>query len=183
MNGARIRWTWLGMQVLERRAHLALSLRVTIAALLAFEISNMMSLRLPLWTVLTAIILTQANFGRSVKATLDYLVGTVGGPSTPAPFRCWFPITVNCRSRASWRSPWPPWPSSERSIRALAQPRSRARWCCSFRGSRMSARSNSRLTASWKSRSEEARPWRCRFWCSRRAPIRMRSKPRRVRSI
>ena len=35
--------------------------------------------RLPLWTVLTAIILTQANFGRSVKATLDYLVGTVGG--------------------------------------------------------------------------------------------------------
>jgi uncharacterized membrane protein YccC len=67
------------MQILERRAHPALSLRATIAALLAFAVSNWMSLRLPLWTVLTAIILTQANFGRSVKATLDYLAGTVGG--------------------------------------------------------------------------------------------------------
>jgi uncharacterized membrane protein YccC len=79
MNGARIWWTWLGMQVLGRRAHFALSLRVTIAALLAFSVSNMMSLKLPLWTVLTAIVLTQASFGKSVKATLDYLAGTVGG--------------------------------------------------------------------------------------------------------
>ena len=79
MNGARLWWTWLGMQILERRGHLALSLRVTIAALLAFALSNMMSLKLPLWTVLTAIVLTQASFGKSVKATLDYLVGTVGG--------------------------------------------------------------------------------------------------------
>jgi uncharacterized membrane protein YccC len=58
---------------------LALALRVTIAALIAFAVSNLLGLRLPLWTVLTAIILTQANFGRSVKATLDYLAGTVGG--------------------------------------------------------------------------------------------------------
>jgi uncharacterized membrane protein YccC len=34
---------------------------------------------LPLWTVLTAVILTQVTFGRSVEATLDYLAGTVGG--------------------------------------------------------------------------------------------------------
>jgi uncharacterized membrane protein YccC len=67
------------MQVLVRRTHLALSLRVTIAALLAFAVSNMMSLKLPLWTVLTAIVLTQASFGRSVKATLDYFAGTLGG--------------------------------------------------------------------------------------------------------
>jgi uncharacterized membrane protein YccC len=67
------------MRILERRAHLALSLRVTTAALLAFAFSNLLSLKLPLWTVLTAIVLTQANFGRSVKAALDYLMGTVGG--------------------------------------------------------------------------------------------------------
>ena len=79
MSNVRIWWTWLWMRTLARRAHLALSLRVTIAALLAFTVSNLLSLRLPLWTVLTAIILTQANFGRSVKATLDYFVGTVGG--------------------------------------------------------------------------------------------------------
>jgi uncharacterized membrane protein YccC len=79
MSSAPIWWTWLAMRILARRAHLALSLRVTIAALLAFAVSNLLSLRLPLWTVLTAIVLTQANFGRSVKATLDYLAGTVGG--------------------------------------------------------------------------------------------------------
>ncbi len=61
MNGARTWWTWLGMQVLDRRAHLALSLRVTIAALIGFAVSNLLGLRLPLWTVRTAIILTQAK--------------------------------------------------------------------------------------------------------------------------
>ena len=64
MSGAPIWWTWLGMQILKHRARWALALRMTIAALLAFAVSNMMSLKLPLWTVLTAIILTQANFGR-----------------------------------------------------------------------------------------------------------------------
>ena len=28
---------------------------------------------------MTAVVLTQATFGRSVKATIDYLVGTLGG--------------------------------------------------------------------------------------------------------
>jgi uncharacterized membrane protein YccC len=32
-----------------------------------------------LWTVLTAVILTQVSFGRSIKATIDYLIGTLGG--------------------------------------------------------------------------------------------------------
>jgi uncharacterized membrane protein YccC len=34
---------------------------------------------LPLWTVLTAVVLTQVSFGRSVKAALDYLAGTLCG--------------------------------------------------------------------------------------------------------
>jgi hypothetical protein len=34
---------------------------------------------LPLWAVLTAIIVTQMSVGRSLKATRDYLVGTLGG--------------------------------------------------------------------------------------------------------
>jgi uncharacterized membrane protein YccC len=58
---------------------LGLSLRVTLAALLSFMLSLWLHLPLPLWTVLTAVILTQVNFGRSLKATIDYLVGTVGG--------------------------------------------------------------------------------------------------------
>jgi hypothetical protein len=51
----------------------------TIAAVLAFALSHLVFVPLPLWTVLTAVILTQVTFGRSVKATLDYLPGTVGG--------------------------------------------------------------------------------------------------------
>jgi uncharacterized membrane protein YccC len=66
-------------QVLERRAQLALSLRVTTAALSGFALSHLISVPLPLWTVLTAVLLTQVTFGRSVKATIDYLAGTLGG--------------------------------------------------------------------------------------------------------
>jgi hypothetical protein len=53
--------------------------RRTIAAVLAFALSHLVFVPLPLWTVLTAVILTQVTFGRSVRATLDYLPGTVGG--------------------------------------------------------------------------------------------------------
>ncbi len=66
-------------QGLEHRAQLALSLRVTIAAVSGFALSHLLRVPLPLWTVLTAVILTQVTFGRSVKATIDYLAGTVGG--------------------------------------------------------------------------------------------------------
>jgi uncharacterized membrane protein YccC len=58
---------------------LALSIRVTIAALLALALAQLLQLPLPLWAVLTAVIVTQMSVGRSLKATLDYLVGTLGG--------------------------------------------------------------------------------------------------------
>ena len=61
------------------RVQLALSLRVTIAALASFAASELLRIPLPLWTVLTAVILTQASFGRSLKATADYLVSTICG--------------------------------------------------------------------------------------------------------
>jgi hypothetical protein len=48
MGSALISWRQLRTQILQLRAHLALSLRVTITALLAFAVSNLMSLRLPL---------------------------------------------------------------------------------------------------------------------------------------
>ncbi len=62
-----------------RRAQLALSLRVTIAALVALALAQLLQLPLPLWAVLTAIIVTQMSVGRSLKATVDYLLGTLGG--------------------------------------------------------------------------------------------------------
>jgi uncharacterized membrane protein YccC len=42
-------------------------------------VSQALHLRLTLWAVLTAVIVTQLSVGRSLKATTDYLVGTLGG--------------------------------------------------------------------------------------------------------
>lgn len=56
------------------------SLRVSVAGLVAFAIAR--SLDLPfhgLWAVLTAIVVSQASVGGSLKATLEYNVGTIGG--------------------------------------------------------------------------------------------------------
>jgi uncharacterized membrane protein YccC len=53
--------------------------RVTVAAMGALAISLALGLKLPLWAVLTSIIVTQMSVGRSLKATRDYMIGTLGG--------------------------------------------------------------------------------------------------------
>lgn len=58
---------------------MGLAFRVTIAALLALGIAQYLALPLPLWAVLTAVIVTQMSLGRSLRITLDYFVGTLGG--------------------------------------------------------------------------------------------------------
>jgi uncharacterized membrane protein YccC len=65
--------------VRRRKPQLALAARVTIAALAALVLAQLLQLTLPLWSVLTAVIVTQVSVGRSLKATLDYLIGTLGG--------------------------------------------------------------------------------------------------------
>ena len=72
-------WRWLRARATPRRVHLALGLRVTVAAMLALVAAQLLGLPLPLWAVLTAVIVTQMSVGRSLKATGDYLVGTLGG--------------------------------------------------------------------------------------------------------
>ena len=62
-----------------RRAQLALAVRVTVAAVGAYAIASALHLALPLWAVLTSLIVTQMSVGRSLKATADYMLGTVGG--------------------------------------------------------------------------------------------------------
>ncbi len=61
------------------RLQLILALRVTVAALLAFVVAQVLHLHLPLWAVLTSLIVTQMSLGRSVKVASDYLIGTFGG--------------------------------------------------------------------------------------------------------
>jgi uncharacterized membrane protein YccC len=46
---------------------------------LTLLVSQLFHLRFALWAVLTAVILTQMSVGRSLKATTDYLAGTLGG--------------------------------------------------------------------------------------------------------
>jgi uncharacterized membrane protein YccC len=66
---------WLG----RHKARLGLLLRVMTSALLSFEAARWLNVHMPLWAVLTAIMVTQISVGRSLKASLDYLSGTIGG--------------------------------------------------------------------------------------------------------
>lgn len=72
-------WKKLARAVGGLRVELRLCLRMSLAAVLSYLLSESLHLPLPLWAVLTAVIVTQMSVGKSVKATLDYMEGTVGG--------------------------------------------------------------------------------------------------------
>jgi len=61
------------------RLQLILALRVTVSALSALLIAQVLHLKLPLWAVLTSLIVTQMSLGRSIKVATDYLMGTLAG--------------------------------------------------------------------------------------------------------
>ena len=61
------------------RLHFILALRVTVSALSALALAQVMHLKLPLWAVLTSLIVTQMSLGRSIKVATDYLMGTLAG--------------------------------------------------------------------------------------------------------
>ena len=72
-------WRWLRQRLRPYRVQLALTLRTTVAAVVGLGVAQALNLPLPLWTVLTALIVTQMSIGRSLKTSLDYLVSTIGG--------------------------------------------------------------------------------------------------------
>jgi len=61
------------------RTQLILAVRVTVSAISALALAQWMHLRLPLWAVLTSLIVTQMSLGRSIKVATDYLMGTFAG--------------------------------------------------------------------------------------------------------
>src|ERR1700761_6187734 len=69
----------IGAWLASRKVELGLGIRVTVAAMSALVIAIACGLKLPLWAVLTSLIVTQMSVGRSLKATRDYLIGTLGG--------------------------------------------------------------------------------------------------------
>jgi uncharacterized membrane protein YccC len=65
---------------LPNRTQLRLGLRVAVAALAAFVLAQFLTVPLAgLWAVLTAVIVTQMSIGGSLKAIIEYSVGTLGG--------------------------------------------------------------------------------------------------------
>ena len=62
-----------------RKTQLALAVRLAVAAVAAYALARALHLMLPLWAVLTSLIVTQMSVGRSLKATRDYMLGTIGG--------------------------------------------------------------------------------------------------------
>ena len=72
--------THVRLAMRTRKAQLALAVRVTVAAVVALtRLPRALHLMLPLWAVLTSLIVTQMSVGRSLKATRDYMLGTIGG--------------------------------------------------------------------------------------------------------
>jgi len=67
--------TWAG----QHRAQLRLSLRLILASLLTFAIGHLLGLPQSYWAVLTALIVTQASVGGSLKAAVDRFAGSLGG--------------------------------------------------------------------------------------------------------
>ena len=68
-----------GRWVAAHRAELRQCLRMTLAAILTMALGELLGLPRSYWAVLTAVIVTQANVGGSIKATLDRLIGTLAG--------------------------------------------------------------------------------------------------------
>ncbi len=63
----------------RREGELRHALRVTAAALIAFTVAETLALPQGYWAVFTAVLVTQASVGGSVKAALDWLFSTLGG--------------------------------------------------------------------------------------------------------
>src|SRR5580700_6535528 len=76
---AASRLTSIRTWIRRYRLQLILALRVTVGALSAFALAQVLHLHLPLWAVLTSVIVTQMSLGRSVKVAKDYLIGTFAG--------------------------------------------------------------------------------------------------------
>jgi uncharacterized membrane protein YccC len=79
MNPIASAWTRPFALLQEHQSKLKLSVRVTVSAILTLLLGQWLNVPLVLWAVMTALIVTQTSVGRSLKATIDYFVGTLGG--------------------------------------------------------------------------------------------------------
>ena len=79
MSPVATSWRELRAWSATHSAELRLCVRSTTAAVLTLAAAQLLHLPIALWAVLTVVILTQINVGRSLKASTDYLLSTLGG--------------------------------------------------------------------------------------------------------
>ncbi len=72
-------WHRLATFYRSHRVQLRLAVRVTVATLLTYVLSLLLNVPQVLWTVLTAVVMSQLSLGKSLKTAIDYFLGTVGG--------------------------------------------------------------------------------------------------------
>src|ERR1700745_2760714 len=71
---------WFSTRWRTHRSHVRFSIRVTAAAIVALLIAQFFALPLHgLWVVLTATVVTPLSVGGSVRSSVEYLIGTLGG--------------------------------------------------------------------------------------------------------
>jgi uncharacterized membrane protein YccC len=67
-------------RIVPSRAEIRFCVRMTVAGLAAFTIAAVLAIPLHgLWVILTALVVTQMSTGGSMRATAEYIIGTVGG--------------------------------------------------------------------------------------------------------
>jgi uncharacterized membrane protein YccC len=74
------RWQQIRSQIAAYRPQWRFCLRMTASGLAAFAVAKLLNIPLQgLWVIITAVVVTQMSAGGSLRATLEYIVGTVGG--------------------------------------------------------------------------------------------------------
>lgn len=79
MNRLAALWTPSVAWLAAHRAEVRLAVRVAAAGALTYALAHVLGLKQGYWAVFTAVIVMQASVGGSVKATLDRMIGTLGG--------------------------------------------------------------------------------------------------------
>jgi uncharacterized membrane protein YccC len=83
---------WTAARVGKQRARLLFCLRVTVAAAMSFASAQLFALPFHgLWAVLTAVVVMQMSVGGSLRATSDYVVGTLCGAAYASALGLLFP--------------------------------------------------------------------------------------------
>jgi uncharacterized membrane protein YccC len=83
---------WTAANLGKQRARLLFCLRVTVAAAMSFALAQLFALPFHgLWAVLTAVVVIQMSLGASLRATSDYVVGTLCGAAYASALGLLFP--------------------------------------------------------------------------------------------